>query len=122
MASESSMIARQLRLQQWADDIRDCNARPSGMTVGQWCSEHGIKKAAYYWRLRTVREACLDTVRNAGNIPENGNVFSVSEKTDGIPAARAICGYTVPGSTIRYILSSSMITRRRGKRTIRGNF
>lgn len=82
MASKSSMIARQLRLQQWVDDIRECNARPAGMTVDQWCNEHGIKKAAYYWRLRTVRETCIDTMKSSGNIPENGDVLSMSEKTE----------------------------------------
>ncbi len=63
--STASLVARQLRLQQWADDIRDCSNRPSGTTVAQWCDDHGIKKSVYYWRLRAVRNACIDTVESA---------------------------------------------------------
>ena len=58
--SKTSLVARQVRLQQWAEDIRSCNSRPTGTTVAQWCSEHGITKSVYYWRLRAVRTACLD--------------------------------------------------------------
>ena len=29
------------------------------MKVETWCSEHGITKANYYYRLRRVRKACL---------------------------------------------------------------
>ena len=30
------------------------------MKVDAWCREHGITKANYYYRLRRVREACLE--------------------------------------------------------------
>jgi len=30
------------------------------MKVDVWCQEHGITKANYYYRLRRVREACLE--------------------------------------------------------------
>ena len=30
------------------------------MKVDAWCQEHGITKANYYYRLRRVREACLE--------------------------------------------------------------
>lgn len=30
------------------------------MKVETWCSEHGITKANYYYRLRRVRKACLE--------------------------------------------------------------
>ena len=63
--STASLVARQLRLQQWADDIRDCANRPSGTTVAQWCDDHGVKKSVYYWRLRAVRNACIDSVASA---------------------------------------------------------
>lgn len=31
--------------------------KQSGLTVKQWCEEHGIRENAYYYRLRKVREA-----------------------------------------------------------------
>ena len=60
MNTQTSLVAEQLRLQQWADQIRDCQNRPSDMKVDAWCREHGITKANYYYRLRRVREACLE--------------------------------------------------------------
>ena len=60
MNTQTSLIAEQIRLQQWADQIRDCQNRPSDMKVDAWCQEHGITKANYYYRLRRVREACQE--------------------------------------------------------------
>ena len=60
MSSQISRIARNVRLQEWADMIHECNNRPDDMTVTQWCSEHGISKCNYYYRLAVVRKVCLD--------------------------------------------------------------
>lgn len=62
MRSETTMVAEQCRLQEWAIQIRDCQNRPAGMSVVSWCSCHGISKANYYYRLCRVREACLERV------------------------------------------------------------
>lgn len=56
MASNESRIAVQVRLNQWALDIQACKNRPKNMTVEQWCEQHGITKANYYWRLKRVRQ------------------------------------------------------------------
>ena len=63
MSSETTMVAEQCRLREWAAQIRDCQSRPSGMSVVEWCACHDITKANYYYRLRRVREACLETIR-----------------------------------------------------------
>lgn len=60
MKTETSLISKQVRYKQWADDIRDCNARPKDMTVVAWCKNHGIKPNTYYWRLTALRRACID--------------------------------------------------------------
>lgn len=62
MNSETSLVAAQCRLQQWAADIQSCQARPKEMTVEDWCLQQGITKASYYYRLRRVRQACLDHI------------------------------------------------------------
>ena len=59
MSSQTSLVAEQVRLQQWAAQIQDCKNRPAAMKVETWCSEHGITKANYY-RLKRVRKACLE--------------------------------------------------------------
>ena len=67
MKSQTSLVAQQTRLNQWAEQIRECNNRPQGMTVGDWCLENGITKANYYWRLRKVREALLTIAETTSN-------------------------------------------------------
>ena len=32
------------------------------MKVTDWCKDHGISKANYYYRLRQVRRACLEAI------------------------------------------------------------
>lgn len=61
MKSQTSLVAQQVRLSEWAEQITDCQNRPPGMRVDEWCAQHGITKANYYWRLRRVREAFLET-------------------------------------------------------------
>ena len=62
MNSTTSLVAKQCRLNQWTEQIRDYQNRTNGMAVTEWCSLHGITKANYYYRLRQVRKACLETV------------------------------------------------------------
>ena len=59
MKSEMSIVAAQCRIREWAEQIRECQNRPEGMKVTDWCKDHGITKANYYYRLRQVRRACL---------------------------------------------------------------
>ena len=60
MNSETTTVAAQCRLQEWAAQIRDCQNRPAGMSVADWCACNGITKANYYYRLRRVRATCLE--------------------------------------------------------------
>lgn len=63
MSSETSIVAAGFRLQEWAAQVRECQSRPSGMSVADWCADNGITKANYYYRLRRVRKACLEHIR-----------------------------------------------------------
>ena len=63
MSSETSMVAAGFRLQEWAAQIRECQSRPAGMSVAGWCADNGITKANYYYRLRRVRENCLENIQ-----------------------------------------------------------
>ncbi|WP_330614261.1 hypothetical protein [Coprococcus comes] len=44
MIEETSLVAQQVRLRQWAEQIRDCQNRPEGMDVSTWCALHNITK------------------------------------------------------------------------------
>lgn len=62
MNSQTSLVAKSCRLQQWAIQINECQNRPKEMTVDEWCDQHSITKATYYYRLKCVRQAHLDSV------------------------------------------------------------
>ena len=61
MKSQTSLVAQQTRLSEWTEQIQECQNRPQGMSIDEWCRQHGITKANYYWRLRRVREAFLES-------------------------------------------------------------
>lgn len=86
MSSETTMVAEQCRLQEWAAQIRDCQNRPSDMSVVGWCACHGITKANYYYRLRRVREACLETIQEEipaqQIVPVQSELLRPQEQTD----------------------------------------
>lgn len=62
MNSTTSLVARQYRIQQWAEQIRECQNRSAGVSVKEWCKQHALTTANYYYRLREVRKACLDNI------------------------------------------------------------
>ena len=65
MSSQTSLVAKQFRLQTWAAQIQDCQNRPEGMNVDEWCRQNNITKANYYYRLKRVRQACLDSIQES---------------------------------------------------------
>ena len=91
MNSETSMVAAQYRLQEWAAQIRECQSRPSGMSVVSWCACHGITKANYYYRLRRVREACLENypeeVPPQQIVPVAQEILQQEKKNSNVPRA-----------------------------------
>lgn len=70
MKSQTSLVAQQTRLSEWAEQIKECQNRPQGMKIDEWCQIHGITKANYYWRLRKVREAFLEAADIAPSFVE----------------------------------------------------
>ena len=66
MNTQANLVAEQVRLKQWTEQIKDCQNRPADMKEDTWCAQHGLTKSNYYYRLRRVREACLTVCENAG--------------------------------------------------------
>ena len=115
MRSETAMVAEQCRLQEWAAQIRDCQNRPAGMSVVSWCACNGITKANYYYRLRRVREACLESVSRempAGQIvPVEPMLLQQKENTCcspvcGLDISVKGCSIHVTGETSMQLLAS----------------
>ncbi len=102
MATKTSLVAQQVRLQQWAEQIRDCQSRPKGMDVETWCAQNNLTKANYYYRLRRVREVCLEQVEGTASaafveLPVPTAASSESPKVPGT----VISDDTVPVIRIR---------------------
>ena len=53
------MIKQAVRLQECSQQIKA--QQESGMTVTAYCAQNGINIKTYYYRLRKVREQCLES-------------------------------------------------------------
>ena len=62
MKSQTSLAARNCRLQEWSKMVHSCNNRPTGISVDEWCRENSITTANYYYRMTQVRKTCLDSL------------------------------------------------------------
>lgn len=51
-------VTQDVRLQQWANTIRECNA--SGLSVKSWCKEQNIGEGSYYYWLKKLRKSACD--------------------------------------------------------------
>jgi hypothetical protein len=117
MNTQTSLVASQFRLQQWAEQIKECQSRPAGMNVDTWCAQNGITKANYYYRLRRVREACLSAAEsNSASFvempvpvdPEPGHPVSAKPvlSTDPVAVLRCTNGLSIeirPGASAELI-------------------
>jgi hypothetical protein len=84
MKSQTALVARQYRLQEWTAMIQACKARPETMTVAQWCEENSITTANYYYRLKEVRKSLLENIPAEPShdvVPVSMNLLTVSEET-----------------------------------------
>lgn len=65
MGSKTTMaiatVKQELRLNEWSSQIKA--QQESGLTVKRWCCENGISPKTYYYRLRKVREQCVDSTQ-----------------------------------------------------------
>ena len=55
-------VTHNLRLHQWAAIIQDRQA--SGLKIDDYCSEHNISRNAYYYWLRKVKAAAIESSGN----------------------------------------------------------
>ena len=85
MDSVTTITAKQYRLQQWKEQIQACRNRPAGMSEKNWCEEQGMTKAAYYYRLRCVQEACLEGLESGEMVPVSGTLMAACQGKETPP-------------------------------------
>ena len=114
MGSKTSLAAKQYRLQQLAAQIQECQSRPENMTVQEWCAAHGLTKADYYYRLRRVREVCLEQSEVHEIVPLTPKAVSstadadnrtFSKKQDSLCITTGNCCIQVTQDTSKELLS-----------------
>lgn len=88
MKTQTSLVSRQCRLKEWAEMVHDCQNRPIGMSVGEWCEAHSITKANYYYRMTEVRKACLEQA--AIQMPEQSIVPITDTLLTKVQAPKAV--------------------------------
>lgn len=42
MTTQPALVAKQVRLKEWAKQIRDCQNRPKGMDIETWCTQNHL--------------------------------------------------------------------------------
>jgi len=68
--SKSTSVTRELRFQQWVQQVQEFNARPSGMSMATWCKQQGIAPSTFSTRLHKVQDRCLENIQ----LPTSANL------------------------------------------------
>lgn len=105
MRSVTTLVAEQYRLQEWASQIKACQNRPDGMLVNEWCQDNGITRANYYYRLRRVRQACLDSNPSESHLPVMVSV--PPEIMDPEPTTSAQAGIDILAGVLKIHVTDS---------------
>lgn len=51
----------EVRLANWKAVIKQCQSRPEGQTIAEWCAQNNVNENQYYyWQRRIRREAFLE--------------------------------------------------------------
>ena len=81
MATKTAMaiaaIGQEVRLHEWAAQIQ--SQQQSGLNVRSWCAQNGINPKTYYYRLRRVREECVEVAPAVVplNVPKQGGSIHI---------------------------------------------
>jgi len=60
--SKSATLKRDIRFQQWIQQVQEFNNRPKGMSMTTWCKEHDIPLSTFTTRLHKVQDRCLEKI------------------------------------------------------------
>jgi hypothetical protein len=70
-------VKHELRLSEWSSQIKA--QQESGLSVRSWCAQNGISPKTYYYRLRRVREECVEAAPTVVplNVPKQGGSIHI---------------------------------------------
>lgn len=79
MANETNNMTKEERLEYWAGLEKECNSRPKDMTIVEWCEQHGITKATYYYYLRQLKAAGIGSKKSKSKSKKKSKKNTVTE-------------------------------------------
>ena len=96
---------REVRLAHWSAVVSECQNRPAGMTINEWCTEHGISDKQYYYWQRQVRKVTYDQMVAEQNLPAASSAGAVTFTAIPLPQqsrepSAALNGF-VPDAVLR---------------------
>ena len=94
MKSQTSLTARNCRLQEWSQMVHSCNNRPIGMSVNEWCRENSITTANYYYRMTQVSDEAV----NQEVVPVPMNLVAPAEES----CIKKLLPESVKGSSLEF--------------------
>ena len=78
------------------------------MKVEEWCALNGITKSNYYYRLRRVRQSCIETVA----VKQNISALDLVELAEPEPSAHLNCDIaarlTIPSGLTLELLNTAI--------------
>ena len=82
-------VKRELRFQQWVQQVKEYNSRPEGMSMTVWCKQQGIALSTFATRLHKVQDRCLDVayLSNSSSDSDNAIVEEVPATFVEVPAS-----------------------------------
>ncbi|SFU57213.1 hypothetical protein, partial [Butyrivibrio sp. M55] len=72
-------ITHEVRLANWAEIIKRCQARPQGQSANKWLIENGINVKTYYYWQRRVRKELFDKAVNLPALSLQKNEVTFAE-------------------------------------------
>ena len=57
--SKSATLKKDIRFQQWVDQVQAFQSRPAGMSMTAWCREQGVAVSTFVTRLHKVQDRYL---------------------------------------------------------------
>ena len=71
--SKSATLTKDIRFQQWVEQVKEFQARPSGMSMTAWCKQQGIAVSTFITRLHKVQDRYLEQTSNNLPLPVASN-------------------------------------------------
>ena len=61
---KSTSVKREIRFQQWIQQVKEYNERPDGMSMSAWCKSRGIAQSTFATRLQSLLISWIIPLKN----------------------------------------------------------